>query len=99
MSVQGVGVNNVVTDLNGLRLIPNPNNGTFTINGAVNNSGGQVSVYVTNMLGQLVYKGDMPIVSGILNGRVALSNLASGTYMVRLTSGKEARVFKMVVDE
>jgi len=75
---------------NTLTLYPNPNNGTFTIGGAIVLDNAMLNVYST--LGQLVYSGNVP------QATVSLPNLAAGVYQVQLTSGKINYSQKIVIE-
>ncbi len=67
-------------------LVPNPNEGEFTIKGNLNLSGSiDAELEVIDMLGQVVYKVSTGIISGRLNEHIKLSNsLANGMYLFTL---------------
>jgi len=86
--------------MNNFRLVPNPNKGTFTISGTLKgNTDNNVTIVMTNVLGQTVYTQLAQAHSGELSERITLSNtLANGMYIVNLTSGEDNVVFHVVLD-
>jgi hypothetical protein len=86
-----------------LDIFPNPNKGVFTIKGAIGVpiaiGNDEVSVVITDMIGQVVYKDVVTMANGNINAQVILSNgLARGVYMLGLRSGKESRVLYFVIE-
>ena len=71
------------TNATGLKVWPNPNNGTFTVEGE-----GRLKVF--NLLGQVVIDLDM-------DGKLTLT-LPSGMYLVRLVNGMVNETRKVVVE-
>jgi uncharacterized protein YjdB len=102
--VQSRGVANVTTAKTealpiDVRVIPNPNGGTFTITG---NSGvvssEEVEVEITNMLGQVVYRTRVMTQRGVINEQVQMNNnMANGTYMLTIKSRTNSRTFHFVM--
>ncbi len=94
-----VGV--VITSVAGdnITVIPNPNKGEFTIKGSLASAmDAEVSVEMTDMLGQQVYKKTMQANNGKLNEKVILSNtVANGVYLLTIRSGDETHIIHMVV--
>ncbi len=82
-------------------LLPNPNNGSFTIKGMLrNNLNATVNIEITNMLGQVVYKNAAEVQNGRMNEHIVLGNsIASGVYLVNITSGEDHEVFHVVIDK
>jgi len=81
-----------------VRLFPNPNNGTFNLNGAIAAAGEELSIDVLNVAGQIIYTGKVKPEQGVINTNIALSNtLASGTYLLRLYSASDSRIFHFVI--
>ena len=72
-----------VTNATGLKVWPNPNNGTFTVEGE-----GRLKVF--NLLGQTVIDRD-------LDGKLTLT-LPSGMYLIRLVNGTINETRKVVVE-
>lgn len=84
-----------------IRLVPNPNKGAFTLKGTLGNTADEdVTVEVTDMLGQVVYKETIPVHNGVINENIQLSNtLANGMYLLNLRSGTHNDVFHFVVEQ
>jgi hypothetical protein len=83
-----------------IRLLPNPNKGMFTIKGTIGTGNEEVTVDVTNMLGQVVYRGAATTKQGKLDTQVQLDNkLANGMYILTLRNGEEQKVFHFVMEQ
>jgi hypothetical protein len=78
--------------ISGVQVMPNPNNGTFVV--TLNNTGEVKStVNVLNSLGQVVYVGE----ASASNFRsIDISNLASGVYILQISTHEETIVIKVV---
>ncbi len=100
VSVSGTGVN-TISAISNVSLMPNPNKGIFTVKGSVGViADEEVSLEVTNMLGQVMYSSKVTARNGELNERVELGkNLANGMYILNLRSGTESKVFHMVIEQ
>ena len=91
-----------VATLNGgldVALVPNPNNGEFAVKGicAVNNDD-EMSLDITNMVGQIVYSAKMPIQNRKINQHFFLKDILSeGVYLLRLHSGTANKVIQVVI--
>lgn len=75
---------------NTIAIFPNPSNGVFTVK-AVENS----SVEVYSVIGENVYAANL--VKG--NNSVDLSNMAAGTYIVKVKSGNETTTKRVVINK
>jgi len=83
-----------------VRLIPNPNKGQFTIKGSVGNMDEEVSIEITDMLGQVVYRNKVIANGGNINEPISLSNsMANGMYILNLNSGNEHKTFHFVMEQ
>lgn len=80
-----------------LSIYPNPNNGQFRLvtdlEGTV-----PVSVSITDLQGKIVYDRDFGINAGTFEEEVNLNEGASGVYFVRLKSGDQVEVRKIIVE-
>ena len=101
VNVKPSGVKEVGTNNGKFTLIPNPNNGTFTIQGSLKNpSNNKVNIVVTNVLGQAVYKKTTYAANGTVNETISLENtIAAGAYQVSITSGDDNVVFHVVIEK
>jgi len=84
-----------------IRIQPNPNKGAFTLKGSLASaSDEEMTIEVTDVLGQVVYNGKIVAKNGEVNERVQLGQLtANGMYLVTLRSGTENKVFHIVVEQ
>jgi len=82
-----------------LQLFPNPNSGTFSVAGT-DVSGKEVLIEMTNVLGQLVYRGAAPVIDNKLEARITSpSALTGGTYIVTVKSQNGNKVFHVTIDK
>ena len=93
----GVGI---ISTIDGnIRLIPNPNNGTFSIRGKWGNDEA-VQVEITDMLGQVVYKNATTTRSGILEAQISLGReLANGIYLLNIHGEGGSRIFHFILEQ
>jgi hypothetical protein len=99
MKVSALGVS-AVNSTSSIRLMPNPNKGAFSVKGTIATDDQEVSVDVTNMLGQVVYRGVLPVRNGEIDSRIELSNgLANGMYLLNIRTATEAQTFHFVMQQ
>ena len=80
-------------------LMPNPNKGVFKISGVFTPDNVNVTIEITDILGQLVYKHNTPIEKGKLHTQINVGEqLPAGAYVVRV-SANNACVFRKLVIE
>ena len=93
--------NLTVTGASDIRIMPNPNKGTFTVKGSMNTTADQdVVMEVTNMLGQVVYTAKVAAHNGSINEQIQMnSSLANGMYILNLRSGSDIAVFHFVIEQ
>ncbi|HET6991865.1 MAG TPA: T9SS type A sorting domain-containing protein, partial [Bacteroidia bacterium] len=91
-----LGVNAASAE-NSVNVYPNPNDGVFGLNIQMN-TGEKVIVEIYNETGQIV-KG-MEVTDNTSNYKttINLSEFGRGIYLVRVTSGKEQLVKRVIVD-
>jgi hypothetical protein len=78
------------------RMYPNPTDGKFIIE--LNSSRSEtLSINVMNVSGVTVYSLDNLEISGFVTENMDLSTLPEGTYIVRISNGKEATMKKVVI--
>jgi hypothetical protein len=84
---------------NNLDLFPNPNTGNFTLSGTLsNNSGKDIGLEVTDMLGRTVYTGKTTPQDGTVKADIKLDNeIAAGTYLLRVFTEAGTQTFHFVV--
>lgn len=74
--------------LNNLRMYPNPNNGSFTLKGKINNTE-KVQLQILNAVGQVVYTNEANTTNGKLQQDINLGSIANGIYLLRIQAGAE----------
>ena len=84
-----------------VNVIPNPNKGTFVIRGFLGTLNDEdVSLELTDMLGQVVYKNTVVAPGGILENKISLTNtLPNGMYVLNLRSGSVTKIFHIVIEQ
>jgi hypothetical protein len=82
------------------QLVPNPNEGVFTINGTTGADEDEpVAIEITGLAGQVIYQGSTMAIAGVINVPLALrSDLANGMYILSIKSGGGRKVFHFVVE-
>jgi hypothetical protein len=86
------------TEGNTMNIYPNPNGGTFTISGMLQEKG-EVQIVVTNLVGQVVYDNHATINEKILHEQVQLgTSMPPGIYLLILRTLNEQLVFRIVVE-
>jgi hypothetical protein len=90
-----------ITGGDDISILPNPNKGEFMIRGTLGAATDQeVSVEITDMLGQVVYREKVMANSGKLSERIEVGkNIANGMYLLNLKTGSGNRVFHIVVEQ
>jgi len=99
IKVGSVGVASVpVRDMEA-RVLPNPNNGQFTVKGSLGTDVTEmVEVDITNMLGQVIYSDKVKAVNGIINEKISVDNtLSNGMYLLNLRSGDRSKVIPVTI--
>jgi len=95
------GVKPVTGSSNDMEIFPNPNTGIFSIKGKLNSLNDEkVSLEVTDMLGQAVYKNTTTASAGSINLQITLDNiLPNGVYLLHIISCDGANVLRFVVEK
>ncbi len=91
---------NVITTGNTdvITLYPNPNTGNFTVSGST--AGAILDAEVVDMVGQVIYKGKVPVTNGKFKMHIELSNdLPSGMYILHLNSGSSKNILKFSISK
>jgi Zn-dependent metalloprotease len=92
------GVNTMAT-ANNFTLQPNPNNGSFVIKGSMGTAANTADIAVVDVLGKTIYTGVAQAKNGVVEQQLTLSNtIANGVYFVKVTSGDEHIVLRMVLN-
>jgi len=101
INVGAVGVNNVSQGQGDIRLMPNPNKGTFAVRGMLaTRQDTEIYLEVVNMLGQVVYTGVAKANGGQIDEQVQLSSaIANGMYTLNIRAGSERQSIHFVVEQ
>ncbi len=81
-------------------LKPNPNNGAFTISGNFRGSPAhsKVTIEITDVLGEVVYRSEQTVGSGIFNKDITLNdNIANGIYLVKARVDGSTKVMRFTL--
>jgi Secretion system C-terminal sorting domain len=99
ISVNTTGVpvsENVDADI---RILPNPNKGTFTLTGNFGLANEDVWIVITDMVGKEIYRAQYRLNNGMLDEHVVLNgDVPSGMYMLNVTGNGGKKVLRFVVD-
>ena len=101
VSVIPAGVQQIAAGNGSFTVSPNPNKGSFTIDGrTTSNAVELVTITVTDVLGQAIYSQQAETGNGYFSRLVQLDNsIANGMYLVTITSGQDRIVFHIVVEK
>ncbi len=82
-------------------LMPNPNNGTFTLKGKLGTMTDEnLAIEVADMLGRTVYTGVVTAHNGVVNERVSLNtSLPAGAYLLNVRSANERTTVRFVIEQ
>jgi hypothetical protein len=99
--VPSTGIQQVWGGLTNIMLVPNPNNGTFTILGTLQQGADEsITMEITDMLGRAVYEKMIAAQNGTINEQVQLGNtVPPGMYIMNLRSGDVNKVIHFVVGQ
>lgn len=99
--VYGVGVANVIRSGFGVSIIPNPNKGDFTITGTLEDQTEHiVQIAITDLLGQVVNSTSTTANAGSFSSQISMSGkIASGVYLVNITTGTEHQVLQLLLEK
>ena len=99
IALQNVGVATVSGNSSDVKLVPNPNNGSFSLKGTLGTTVDQeATIEITNMLGQNVYSGKVTAQGGNIDQHIQLGgNLPNGMYLLNLRAGADNMVFHFVI--
>lgn len=82
-------------------LFPNPNKGTFTIKGTTGvGTNESMAVTITNVLGQVIYKGSVNAEHGKIDEQIILgADIANGVYMLKMHNGLQNSTACFVIEK
>ncbi len=85
-----------------LALLPNPNNGNFTLSGSADfmTSTKTIKAEIIDMTGHMVLSQDIPVTNGSISKSIQLpGDIANGTYFVKLSTGTQSEVLRMSLNK
>jgi hypothetical protein len=86
-----------VTKEGSISLYPNPNNGSFTINGSFISNDGNVQVQIVDIAGRIVHNGMVTIKANVIATEINIdAQLAPGVYTLKLSSDAQTAVVPFV---
>lgn len=92
--VTGLTVQNVATETN-LSLYPNPNNGSFSLNGIISGNNAEIEIY--DAVGRTVYKAALKSQNGAVNQTIKLDkSLMPGAYIIRVNSDNSSQQLRFI---
>jgi hypothetical protein len=81
-----------------ISVMPNPNYGTFTVEGTLSTADDeQVALELNDMLGKTVYVDMFTATDGKLNKKVELNDMPSGVYLLTVRTPQDKQVFRVVM--
>ncbi len=93
-----LGVNNATVGMEHVGIVPNPNEGQFSIAGDIESAvGNNVTVEIYNAIGQLVRTIDVPVQQGNINTPVDMTGAAAGMYLAKVVNGAQTKTIKFEV--
>jgi hypothetical protein len=84
------------TDLQGLAIYPNPNNGEFTI-GFIPTSGEDITVRIYDIRGRSIFQNSFSS-SNSFEEVIQLKNTQSGVYLLRIADGTQLVTKRIIID-
>ncbi|MBP7810407.1 MAG: T9SS type A sorting domain-containing protein [Bacteroidia bacterium] len=93
---QYVGINENSSEVSELNLFPNPATNNFSLV-FVNENAQQVTVEISNALGQLVRKENLENTKGLVNQSVNIEGIEAGVYFVKVNVGAKSSVKKLTI--
>ena len=94
------GISNLQVGMSDIKLIPNPNKGTFSVKGTTGSPADETAtITITNMVGEVVYKKELIAKNGKIDAMVQLPNaLANGIYLLNVKSETGNKVLHFVIE-
>jgi len=100
-SVNPTMIDHINSGAANLSIVPNPNNGTFTLAGTMeeNSTDKTVKIEIVNILGEILHTAQSEVKNGNLHYDIELQNtIANGIYFVKVSNGNTSQVVRFVVN-
>ena len=92
-------VHNPAPFVGNIHLMPNPNAGSFTIEGIVISDEQNATVQITDLLGSVIYKSDAAINNGKIKTQIVMdAQVANGLYMLQVITHGGRQVIRFNLD-
>lgn len=97
--IGNLSVGNTSSEIPTLTIVPNPNNGVFTLAGNIGYSSNEpINMEITDMVGRVVYAGQLTSVNGRIEDKVLTgSTLANGMYLLNIHTAHISQVLHFAV--
>lgn len=83
-----------------ISIYPNPTNGLFNVNISTEVAEGTADLAILNILGEIVYQGQLAIANGEINSVIDLSSVAtSGIYTMKVTVANVPTVRQFIIEK
>jgi type IX secretion system substrate protein len=95
-------VSQATTEIGKISLIPDPNNGTFTVFGNLSAmpKSSAINIEVIDISGSVIYKNIVQSTNGDINQNITLdSNIPNGTYTVKIYSGDASQTLRFILSK
>ncbi len=100
MNVRNLAASQLSATTADVRVVPNPNKGLFSIVGNIGENNEEVTLDITNMIGQTVYSNKFSTRNGRLDEQVQLNNsIANGMYLLNVHTIQGNFVFHFVIEQ
>ena len=90
------GINEINNNNISIEIVPNPTNGIFTYL-ISSNDNSKVEISIINQQGQILFNQKLPYNSDMYKNQIDMTNFAKGTYFLRVKSGKNIAIEKIVL--
>lgn len=96
-----VGVLHTAKLASSLSVVPNPNNGSFTVSGTLStNNDEELQLQITDMLGREIQHSTIHAHAGRIDEQLSLAgSLASGTYLINISSASFHTSLHLIVEQ
>lgn len=96
--ITGAGINNINVGGAMIELLPNPNNGSFTIKGEFDGEE-DVILEITNTIGALIYTEPIQVINGMIEKKIRLPlATAKGIYFARLQTQHSVQTRRFLIE-
>ncbi|HEY9176111.1 MAG TPA: T9SS type A sorting domain-containing protein, partial [Flavipsychrobacter sp.] len=85
-----------LSEVSGLMLYPNPNNGNFVLKGEALTSD-VLKIEIINAMGQVVYRGEVVTENGRLHKEINVPDISSGIYLLKLQGRESTSTLRFTV--